>query len=90
MGHRVEPAFVPRVDSGNTYLVTLMRDTWSRSLSDYNHIQSHPDTKHLSPEIDMSIVRQLSLFDYLTFPCIPNCATKVRRRILLLLLFWDK
>ena len=55
----------------------MMRDPWKRAISDYNYILARPDTKHLSPEQNVSALFPIDVFGYLMAPGISNCATKM-------------
>ena len=65
-----------QVERGNTNLITLLRHPWRRAISDFNYIRMKPKTQHLSPEINVTDLPD-SMFEYLMYPGIANCATKV-------------
>lgn len=67
------------VINSETYLVTLLRDPWKRIQSDYHYTRSHPNSGHLGPNIDVKRVLSStsSIFEYIQFPGISNCATKM-------------
>lgn len=62
-----------------TNAVTMLRHPWARIQSDYYYMRAFPETKHLSPEIDVSHVLTTchSPQDYALYPGVSNCATKI-------------
>lgn len=77
-GHRTHRDLPDRVfQSMSTSLVTLLRDPWSRVISDYNYILSKPTTRHLSPEQNLTNLFPTDVFSYVMTPGINNCATKM-------------
>jgi hypothetical protein len=77
-GHTVRPGLPSQVLArSNTYLLTFLRRPWDRALSDFNHFLTNPETRHLSPYVEPEDIIHGSFTDYLSFPGVANCATKV-------------
>ena len=79
MGHSVPRSLPTMVIYGETNLITLLRDPWKRIQSDYYYTRSHPNSSHLGPNINMKhlLLSTTNIFQYLQYPGISNCVTKV-------------
>jgi hypothetical protein len=58
-------------------MLTIVRDPWTRGISDYNYILGKPLTKHLSPEQNLTALFPTDVYNFLMAPGISNCATKM-------------
>ena len=80
-GHRVFPSLPERAlsDSLRVSMITMLRHPWNRLQSDYHYILSKPETQHLSPEINIThlLLNVSSLYEYIKYPGISNCAVKM-------------
>lgn len=78
-GHLVSPQLPKIIATGKANMISMFRHPWNRLQSDYHYLRSKPESRHLGEDFNVSelLQRVHGIIDFIKYPGISNCATKM-------------